>query len=85
MRVNVLFFGILKDLFRSERLVIEVGQSASVEDLLRLLKERNDNVELVTRTLAVAVNREYAELKTSLKDGDEVALLPPVSGGLCES
>lgn len=85
MIVDVLVFGFLKDLFGSERLLIDLSQGASVEDLLRILEQRNDNVALATRTLAVAVNREYAGLKICLKDGDEVALLPPVSGGLCAS
>ncbi len=50
-------------------------------ELLRLLEGRGLRDEAVWKTLAVAVNREYAGLETVLQDGDEVALLPPVSGG----
>jgi molybdopterin converting factor small subunit len=52
-----------------------------VGDLLRQLEGRGRRDEAVWKTLAVAVNRDYAGLTTVLKDGDEVALLPPVSGG----
>jgi molybdopterin converting factor small subunit len=81
VRVDVLCFGVLKDFFGGERDLVELADHASVADLLRLLEGRGRRDEAVWKTLAVAVNREYAGLETKLKDGDEVALLPPVSGG----
>jgi molybdopterin converting factor small subunit len=81
MRVDVLCFGVLKDFFGGERDVVELPDAASVGDLLRQLEGRGRRDEAVWKTLAVAVNRDYAGLTTVLKDGDEVALLPPVSGG----
>ncbi len=77
----MLCFGVLKDFFGGERDMVELGDGASVGDLLRLLEGRGRRDESVWKTLAVAVNREYSGLETVLKDGDEVALLPPVSGG----
>jgi molybdopterin converting factor subunit 1 len=81
MRVNVLYFGILKDLFASERVPVELPDGATVDSLLSLLRGQTSKQSDVWRTLAVAVNQEYAALSTTLRDGDEVALLPPVSGG----
>lgn len=49
--------------------------------LMAKLQEQFPRLERLAPTLAVAVNREYAEADTVLKDGDEVALIPPVSGG----
>ncbi|MEO6815685.1 MAG: MoaD/ThiS family protein [Edaphobacter sp.] len=79
--MNVLYFGILKDLFASERAPVELPDGATVDSLLSLLRARTSKQSDVWRTLAVAVNQEYAALSTTLHDGDEVALLPPVSGG----
>jgi len=81
MRVDVLYFGTLKDLFGREQQPLDVPDGATVELLLSLLRAQTSKQSDVWRTLAVAVNRDYAGLSTVLHDGDEVALLPPVSGG----
>ncbi len=81
MRVDVLCFGVLKECFGAERDVVELGDGADVAALLKLLQGRGMQGEALWRSLAVAVNREYASLATVLREGDEVALLPPVSGG----
>ena len=81
MRVQVLYFGVLKGFFEGERDTVELADGARVGDLLELLRDRAAEDLPVWRSLAVAVNREYAGMDTELKDGDEVALLPPVSGG----
>lgn len=81
MRVNVLYFGTLKDLFASERGPIDLPDGATVDSLLSLLRAQTSKQSEVWRTLAVAVNQEYAALSTVLREGDDVALLPPVSGG----
>ncbi len=77
MRVRVLYFGVLKDAFGSESDELEVAENATVADLLREFRGRAGFLD----SIAVAVNREYAKGEDVLKEGDEVALLPPVSGG----
>lgn len=79
VRVSVLYFGVLKDLAGSREAVVELETGASVAGLLLKLRVPEEGI---WKALAVAVNREYAGLGTLLQDGDEVALLPPVSGGL---
>lgn len=81
MRVKVLYFGVLKDMVGVEGETVEVSEGSSVGEALRFLRERASNESAVWTTLAVAVNREYAGNATLLQDGDEIALLPPVSGG----
>lgn len=62
--------------------VLEVGEGTRVGDLTALFEARIATQKELMRCLAVAVNREYAKAEDALHDGDEVALLPPVSGGL---
>ena len=84
MRVKLLCFGVLKDLLGLATEEVQVPEGSSVADLLRNLEQRTSNSVMdakVWRSLAVAVNREYSPAGTVLRDGDEVALLPPVSGG----
>lgn len=74
MRVRVLVFGILKD-FLPESSTVELPEGARVSDLLQRFEHK------AFQSAAVAVNQEYAPLDRALREGDEVALLPPVSGG----
>jgi molybdopterin synthase catalytic subunit len=77
MRVRVLVFGILKDLV-PESSTVELPEGARVSDLLARYEGQ------AFRSVAVAVNQEYAHPDRVLREGDEVALLPPVSGGAVE-
>jgi MoaE-MoaD fusion protein len=79
MQVRVLFFGVLKDLLSSSGEAVTLPEGATVAQLMEQL--RNGGAHPVWAALAVAVNREYAAASAVLQEGDEVALLPPVSGG----
>jgi molybdopterin converting factor subunit 1 len=81
MRVRVLYFGVLKDAFGSESEALELAEGASVADLMMVYRGREMDRAGFWDSIAVAVNQEYARGGDLLKDGDEVALLPPVSGG----
>jgi MoaE-MoaD fusion protein len=87
MQVRVLFFGVLKDLLSSGGETVTLADGVTVADLTEQLRNgtsthRAESAEHpVWGALAVAVNREYANRAAVLHDGDEVALLPPVSGG----
>ncbi|SFS11609.1 molybdopterin synthase sulfur carrier subunit [Granulicella pectinivorans] len=81
MRVTVLYFGVLKDLFTGDRSTLELAEGETVGGLLRLSEKNASKHSVVWRALAVAVNREYVGVDHALQEGDEVALLPPVSGG----
>lgn len=83
MRVRVLYFGVLKERFGAAEEPVELADGATVGELVRVLRERSSNPAMGTglESVAVAVNREYATAAAVLHDDDEVALLPPVSGG----
>jgi molybdopterin converting factor subunit 1 len=84
MQVQVLYFGVLREQMGRPDQSTEVADGASVADLLSLLQAQSSNAHMggLWQRLAVAVNREYAAASHILRDGDEVALLPPVSGGM---
>ena len=82
MRVCVLYFGVLKDLVGHGRSEMNLAEGASVAELLEAHRGLAKGPESLWESIAVAVNQEYARAGDVLKDGDEVALLPPVSGGI---
>ena len=81
MQIRVLYFGVLKDIFGCSGVTMEMQEGASVADLLKARRESVKAADALWDSIAVAVNQEYARVTDVLKDGDEVALLPPVSGG----
>jgi len=84
MRVRILFFGMLKDLVGQAGETIEVAEGASVADVLRHYESQIPRLKDALSSLALAVNQQYAGPDTKLKTDDEIALLPPVSGGAGE-
>jgi molybdopterin converting factor small subunit len=80
MRVRVLCFGVLGERMGGSPESLEIAEGAIVADVLNVYRERLP--EFGWDSIAVAVNQEYARAPDLLKDGDEVALLPPVSGGM---
>ncbi len=83
MRVRVLLFGVLKERIGKAEQELELPPGARVEEVVAWASGVMLDGGLL-RSTAVAVNREYAAAGTELRDGDEVALLPPVSGGACD-
>jgi molybdopterin synthase catalytic subunit/molybdopterin converting factor small subunit len=81
MRVRVLFFGILKDMVEKPADVIDLPDGASVRDVLAWYESRIPRLKEALPSLAFAVNQQYAGPDAKLKADDEIALLPPVSGG----
>ena len=81
MRVRVLYFGVLKDVCGGGGEEMDLPNGASVGDLMMGCRARHEEAAEVWGSIAVAINQEYARAGDTLRDGDEVALLPPVSGG----
>ena len=81
MRVKVLFFGSLRDAMGRAVDSLELPEGADLQQLLAIVSRDKSSVSALLPSLALSVNEEYARRDTKLKDGDEVALLPPVSGG----
>lgn len=81
MRVRVLFFGQLKEIIGVAQEDAELSEGARVEDLFERYIRRFPKLAAFRPSIAASVNQEYANWRAPLASGDEVAFLPPVSGG----
>jgi MoaE-MoaD fusion protein len=81
MRVRVLFFGVLKDLAGKSSDLLDLHDGASIRDVLAHYEAQIPRLKNALPSAALALNQEYAGPDVKLKPNDEIALLPPVSGG----
>ena len=81
MIIRVRFFAILKDKAGRESVDLDLSPGATVADALTLLADSESELVAWLPKVAPAVNHEYAPRDRVLNDGDELALIPPVSGG----
>jgi len=81
VRVRVLFFGQLKDITGVAQEDAELSEGARVQDLFERYGRKFPRLASFRDSIAASVNQEYANWRAPLSSGDEVAFLPPVSGG----
>lgn len=81
MRVTVRLFARLRDIAGAAQLTRELPAGATAELLWSTLAEEHAGLAAYRDAVSVAVNAEYSKMSRPLADGDEVAFLPPVSGG----
>ena len=81
VNIRVLFFGAARDAVEANELDLAVEAPATVSSAFQNLKTRFSTLERFGRSLLFAVNQEYATPETELKENDELAVFPPVSGG----
>ena len=80
MKIQLLLFGITKDLMNTSSLNFDVYENTSVLNLKEQLVQAYPQLENIS-SYAIAINEEYATDSTFLKENDVVAIIPPVSGG----
>ena len=78
MNIHVLFFASLKEHLGKAEMQLEL---ASSQDISALWTTLSADIEALPRQVLFAVNQEYVDADYQLKDGDEVAFFPPVTGG----
>ncbi len=81
MRARILFFGLLKDIVERPSEEIDLPEGTDLRGVFDLYAARHPRMRDLSRSIVMARNQEFAELSTPLAEGDEVAFLPPVSGG----
>jgi molybdopterin synthase catalytic subunit len=81
MQVTVLFFGLLKDLVGRPQEQLELPAGASLETVFQHYASQYPRLREMADSVALARNQEFTSPDALLHDGDEVALMPPVSGG----
>ena len=81
MKVNVLFFASCREITGTREVELEVDEGTTVAHLKEHLLQRYPALAGLSSSLSAAVNAEYSSDAAILSEGDEVAFLPPVSGG----
>src|SRR5580698_4662974 len=81
MRARVLFFGMLKEVVGRASEDAEFPEGADLRAVFECYATRFPRLHQMAASIVVARNQEFAALSTALSEGDEVAFLPPVSGG----
>lgn len=79
--MNVKLFARLRELVGAGELTLEVRGGTTVADVWAALVAAHPAADAYARSMSCAVNLDYARMTTTVAEGDEVAFLPPVSGG----
>lgn len=80
MKLDILLFGIARDIVGGSSLAIEIEEKTTVDALMKHLHQTYPDFDKLS-SLMIAVNSDYAKGEVVLKENDEIALIPPVSGG----
>jgi molybdopterin synthase catalytic subunit len=81
MRARVLFFGLLKDVVGRSAEDRDFAEGANLRTVFDVYAAQYPPLRAMAGSIVVARNQEFAQLATPIADGDEIAFLPPVSGG----
>jgi MoaE-MoaD fusion protein len=81
MKIKVLFFARLKEIIGREMVELDLNPMLNVADVWDALRNEYPQVKGFEKSLLFSVNQEFADLHTRVKEGDELAIFPPVSGG----
>ena len=81
VRIRVLFFGVLKDIVGQREESIEIPEGGLVGSVFEHYAARFPRLREVSSSIVLALNQQFSPLSARLSEGDEVAFLPPVSGG----
>ena len=80
MQVKVLAFAVVKEIFNQSSVEVDLGNASTVGGLKILLEDRYPRLKQLSSYM-IAVNDEYADAKQVIEARDEIAIIPPVSGG----
>jgi molybdopterin converting factor subunit 1 len=81
MLVTVKLFARLREIAQTGEMSLELADGAVVGDAWRALAARHGDMTAYASSISCAVNADYSRMSAPLKEGDEIAFLPPVSGG----
>jgi len=81
MKVRLLFFAVLRDIAGTDMRELAVDEGTTARDVWQSLRIEFAKLSDYKQPPMIAVNESYAEPETILRDGDELAFIPPVAGG----
>lgn len=82
MKVRVRCFAAVREIVGVGDLVVDLPEGSTLDQLIHQLQAQFPQLQALTGSLLFSVNREYAATDKRLAAGDEVAFIPPVSGGV---
>ena len=81
MKVRLLFFAVLRDIAGSDTRELALDEGTTARDVWQSLRAQYAKLTDYTQPPMIAINETYATPETVLRDGDELAFIPPVAGG----
>ena len=81
MKVRLLFFAVLRDIAGSDEQELAVDEGTTPRDVWESLRRTYGKLAAYTQPPMIAINESYAAPDAVLRDGDELAFIPPVAGG----
>ena len=81
MRVRLLFFAALRDITGTSEAEVNVAEGTRATDVWQLLRREHVQLSDYSKPPMTAINETYAPAETLLREGDELAFIPPVAGG----
>jgi len=82
MRISVLYFAVFRERLGKDHDELDLPAGATVADAVAALAARHPAIAQLRGTFRVAVNQDFTDDAHALADGDELALIPPVAGGI---
>ncbi|HVS30129.1 MAG TPA: MoaD/ThiS family protein [Thermoanaerobaculia bacterium] len=81
MKVRLLFFAVLRDIAGKSEAELSLAEGTRAADVWQSMRRDYLALRDYTQPPLIAINEEYASPETALRDGDELAFIPPVAGG----
>lgn len=81
MKVRLLFFAVLRDIAGTDARELSLAEGTTASEVWQWLRGAYAQLSDYTQPPMIAINETYAEPQTVLRDGDELAFIPPVAGG----
>lgn len=81
VNLHIQYFAAIRELTGRNKEIVQVPDGISCEELLRILEAKYPESDVIMMKSRISVNLEFQESNCMLHDGDEIAFIPPVSGG----
>jgi len=81
MKIRLLYFAVLRDITGKSEEIVDLPEGTRASEIWERLRGKHDQLAAYERPPMTAVNEEYVDASSALRDGDEVAFIPPVAGG----
>ncbi|MCD6108822.1 MAG: molybdopterin converting factor subunit 1 [Thermoplasmata archaeon] len=81
MEVKITFFGRFREITGENETTLEIKKDLTLKEILEIILRKYPKLKEEKNNMLFSVNHRYASLETIVRDGDEIAVFPPVGGG----